>query len=244
MPRASISALIALLVGCGAPASPRSAQPARGRGSSETQTRGPSPAETISASDAAPDEATPTPAPDDPEVAALTEALLARFTVWTRPTGARVLSRRCREGPVECEARLAAFAALIVQSARLHELDPFLLAALAMRESGLDPAALGRHREAGIVQLHPRGAGRDMRFVQDAAYRARCQAQIDACQGPVLDRGASYLADGIRECGGVVAGLGRFASGHCTERGVHPRRVLAERDQLRALAQSAAAPTP
>ncbi len=177
------------------------------------------------------------PLADDPEVVALSQALTARLTVWTRANGSPVLSRRCREGPVDCEARLRAFAALFVSSARRYDLDPFLLAALAVRESGLDPAALGRRNEAGLVQLHPRGAGRDVRFVQDAAYRERCQAELDACQGPVLDRGAAYLAEGIHACGSLVAGLGRFASGHCTERGVHPRRVLAERDQLRSLVE-------
>lgn len=176
-----------------------------------------------------------TSAPTDPEAAALAEAFVARLTVWTRADGTRVLSRRCREGPVDCRARLAAFAGLIVEVARRHELDPLLLAALAMHESGLNPAALGRRREAGIVQLHPRGAGRDVRYVQDAAYRERCQSEVDACQEPVLERGATTLARTIEECGSLVSGLGAYASGHCTERGVHPGRVIAERARLRAL---------
>ncbi|MCB9597608.1 MAG: transglycosylase SLT domain-containing protein, partial [Sandaracinaceae bacterium] len=163
---------------------------------------------------------------------------VARLTVWTRADGTAVLSRRCREGPVDCEARLGAFAALIVRAARRHGVDPYLLAALAMRESGLDPSALGRNREAGIVQLHPRGAGRDVRFVQDDAYRAACQGQVDACQGPVLDRGAATLARSIADCGSVRAGLGAYASGHCTASGVHPQRVLEERRQLADLARA------
>jgi len=173
----------------------------------------------------------------DPEVAAITRAFIARLTVWTRPDGTRVLSRRCREGPVDCEARLRTFARLIVRTARRHELDPYLLAALAMRESGLNPASLGARGEAGIVQLHPRGAGRDMRYVNDSGYREACQAQLDACQAPVLERGATYLAAAIEDCGGLEAGLGKYASGRCTTRGVHPRRVLEERQQLRRLAR-------
>lgn len=182
-------------------------------------------------------ETAPPAAPaDDPEAAALARAFIARLTVWTRADGTRVLSRRCREGPVDCEARLTAFAGLITEAARRHGLDPFLLGALAMRESGLDPAALGRRREAGIVQLHPRGAGRDVRYVQDRAYREACQREVEACQGPVLERGAATLAASVEACGSLERGLGRYASGHCTDRGVHPQRVLEERRALRRLA--------
>lgn len=163
------------------------------------------------------------------------------MTVSTRADGSPVLSRRCREGAVDCRSRLDAFARLIVGAARRHGIDPWLLAALAWRESGLNPAALGRHREAGIVQLHPRGAGRGVRYVEDAGYRERCQAEVDACQGPVLDRGAHTLAGAIERCGSLVAGLGAYASGHCTEGGVLQSRVLEERRQLRELGLTPAA---
>lgn len=177
------------------------------------------------------------PGDHPPEVRALARAFEERLTVSRRRDGTPVLARRCREGPVDCRARLLVFAAMIRETAARHDVDPFLIAALAIRESGLDPSALGRRNEAGIVQLHPRGAGRDMRYVQDAAYRDRCQTRIDACQGPVLERGVSTLATAIEECGGLIAGLGAYATGHCTRRARHPRRVLQERDRLRRLAR-------
>lgn len=220
-------AALCLLAGCGSTPPPRTAPP-------PTPTSGASTAVSEEPADATPAEPA---AEDDPQVAAISRAFVARLTVWTRPDGTRVLSRRCREGPVDCEARLRTFARLIVTTARRHELDPYLLAALAMRESGLNPATLGARGEAGIVQLHPRGAGRDMRYVNDSGYRDACQSQLDACQGPVLERGATYLAQAIRDCGGLEAGLGKYASGHCTTRGVHPQRVLEERQQLRRLAE-------
>lgn len=179
----------------------------------------------------------PAPPEGDPEADALARAFLERMTVWTRADGGRVLSRRCREGPVDCEARLAAFARLIAEAARRHGLDPFLLGALAWRESGLDPSAVGRNGVAGLVQLHPRGAGRGMRFVEDRRYREACQAELEACQGPVLDRGAETLAAAIGRCGSIEAGLGAYAAGHCTDRGVHPERVLDEQRRLRELAE-------
>ncbi len=193
------------------------------------------------------------PAEDEPSVAAadepdeepprevsdavrrLADAFAERLTVSRRRDGTRVLTRRCREGPVDCEARLTEFARLIHEAAERHDLDPLLLAAMALRESGLDPAALGRNREAGIVQLHPRGAGRGVRYVQDDAYRARCQQRIGACQGEVLEVGARTLEEGIARCGGLRAGLGAYASGHCTSRARYIDRVLEERETLRGL---------
>lgn len=174
----------------------------------------------------------------NPDVDALTDAFSERLTVSRRRDGTRVLTRRCREGPVDCEARLRAFASLILEIAPRHGIDPLLLAAMALRESGLDPAALGRNREAGIVQLHPRGAGRNIRFVRDATYRNRCQRRVDACQREVLEHGALTLEQGIERCGGLRGGLGAYASGHCTTSARYIDRVLEERETLRGLVRS------
>lgn len=197
-------------------------------------TAAPPPAHTAPAPDA-PDDGSDAPDAPDDGAAALARAFLERMTVWTRADGARVLSARCRAGPVDCEARLTALAREIAAAARRHGLDPFLLGALAWRESGLDPAVLGRNREAGIVQLHPRGAGRGVRYVEDARFRAACQREVDACQGPVLDRGAETLAREIARCGSLRAALGAFASGRCTGGAAQAQRVLEEERALRAL---------
>jgi hypothetical protein len=135
---------------------------------------------------------------------------------------------------------LLAFATLIVELAEEHDVDPLLIAAMALKESGLDPSALGRRREAGIVQLHPRGAGRGVRYVQDAAYRARCQSRVDACQREVLVRGITTLVRGMAECGGLRGGLGAYASGHCTTSVRYIERVLEERGRLRRLVRDQA----
>lgn len=215
-------------VGCGAScaegARPRSALHASGRA-------GPVVAEIPTRANSA-----PATGRGDAHAARLERAFVKRMTVWMRPDGSPVLTKHCRQGPVDCRQRLATFARLVVRSAHQHDLDPFLLGALAVHESGLNPAALGQRGEAGLVQLHPRGAGVDVRYVLDESYRDRCQRRLDACQGPVLDRGAATLADHISRCGGVEQGLSAYASGRCGFRGAHPQRVLAERDRLRGLA--------
>ena len=173
----------------------------------------------------------------DPE--ALANAFAERLTVSRRHDGTRVLTPSCRNGPVPCEERLLAFAALIVEIAGAHDVDPLLVAAMAIKESGLDPSVLGRRREAGILQLHPRGAGRNTRYVRDARYRARCQSRVGACQREVIERGLETLVRGMEECGGVRGGLGAYASGHCTTSVRYIDRVLEERARLRRLVRQA-----
>lgn len=177
----------------------------------------------------------PTPeVADDADAQALARALDARLTVWTRPDGTRVHVRHCRRAPGGCPARIAVFSNMIAGVAHEYDLDPFLLAAMAMRESALNPAVIGAAGEAGIVQLHPQGAGHDVRFVQDEDYRQRCVEKPRACQRPVLEVGARYLAKAMHECGSMDAALGYYSTGSCNPDARYPRRVLRERRKLRA----------
>lgn len=165
----------------------------------------------------------------------LEQALVERLTVWTRPDGARVYVRHCRGVSAGCEARIRAFAVLLEGAAGRHGLDPFVLASIAVRESGLDPSAVGAVGEAGIVQLHPRGAGRRVAFVQSAAFRDRCVRRPDACQAAVVELGAGLLAKSIARCGSLEAGLGMYNAGECDPGRPYVRRVLAELERLRRL---------
>ena len=106
-----------------------------------------------------------------------------------------------------------------------------------MRESGLDPFARGQAGEQGIVQLHPQGVGRRVRFVRSEAYRRSCTRQSGACQREVLDVGAEHVALAMRQCDGLEAGLGAYNSGECRET-AYTRRILRERLRLLALAKA------
>jgi len=176
--------------------------------------------------------------------AQLHRALHERVTVWRRPDGARVYVSHCRQVIGGCESRVAAFAQMIFEAAERHGIDPFVLAAIAMRESALDPGAIGATGEAGIVQLHPRGVGARVRFVNDAQYRSLCVRRPAACQGPVLDRGAELLARCVAQCGTLEAGLGMYNSGECDPRRAYVRRVLSEASALHALVNDDAAIEP
>lgn len=166
------------------------------------------------------------------DIERLADAFDHRLTVWTTPHGRRVHIGHCRFAKGGCEARLRAFAEVITDAAARNNLDPLLLAAVAVRESGLNPAALGAAGERGIVQLHPQGAGSRVRYVRDENYRTRCLRRTDACQNEVVAVGATLLSEAIEHCGGLEAGLGMYNAGVCDPGRDYVRRVLAERERL------------
>ncbi len=173
-----------------------------------------------------------------PAAFALARALEARLTVWEH-SDRRVYVWHCRHARVDCRARVVAIARIIAESAHRHGVDPFLMAAIALRESGLNPFAEGGAGERGIVQLHPRGVGSRVRFVRSEAYRRRCERRPDACQAEVVEAGVRHVASAIARCGSVAEGLGAYNSGVCQETG-YSRRVLEERESLLRLAKRTA----
>src|SRR5574341_81211 len=78
-------------------------------------------------------------------------ALLAHLTLGS---GHHV--RHCRGAFGGCRARVRRMAALFVRAGRDHQIDPWLLAALSLRESGGNPDAIGARGELGLMQLNPR----------------------------------------------------------------------------------------
>lgn len=175
-------------------------------------------------------------------VARLALALERRLSRGLGREGTTVYPTHCQDAPGGCPARLRAFARILAEAGARHGIDPFLLAGMAMRESSFDPSARGRLGEAGIVQLHPRGEGHDVRFVQDAAFRRRCLGQPDACQGPVVERAAEALARSQQVCGSMTRALARYASGRCDRGLSRVYRVLEERDRLRQAAAETGEP--
>ncbi len=134
-----------------------------------------------------------------------------------------------------CGARMRAFARLFVEAGAIHEIDPWLLAAMASRESGLNPWAEGGAGELGVMQLHPRGFGHSI-VAHLARDRERCERRVDACQRPVIDRAAAHLRRALERCGGNEAcALSIYNTGRPdSDAGLaYARRVLSRREQLR-----------
>ncbi|MGF1464869.1 MAG: transglycosylase SLT domain-containing protein [Sandaracinaceae bacterium] len=180
---------------------------------------------------------TPVIAPTDHTLEALNLALRRRMTVRARETGPSIYVAHCRNARGGCLRRVATFSHIISGAARRQRIDPFLLAAVAVRESGLDPTATGAAGERGLIQLHPRGAaGRSVRFVRSETFRQGCARSDDACQQEVIEAGAHLLSRSIERCGGVPEGLGAYNRGVCGPTD-YSRRVLRERQRLLRLAK-------
>lgn len=169
----------------------------------------------------------------------LADALEERVTVWHRPDGSRVHVGHCRFAPRGCRARIEQLAAWMVEVAPPEHVDPWVLGAIAFRESGLNPWAVGRAGERGILQLHPQShAGAHVRFVRDERFRAYCRRWDGACQRDVLAAGAHLLAQATHLCDGRLDGaLSAYNAGTCEGAPDYARRVMRERDYLHLLAQ-------
>lgn len=123
--------------------------------------------------------------------------------------------QRVSDGWARCDARLAAFSRYFISAGRTFDVSPWVLAAMARHESGLNPYATGPIGERGIAQLHPRGVGQRSQFVRSPAFRRACMRQADACQEEVVLIQAEHLRFWIDRCGDLKRALGGYNRGRC-----------------------------
>lgn len=181
-------------------------------------------------------------APWEPErydAKALADALDRRLTY---PYSLRVGRPRhiwhCRNAPSGCRARVEAFAHLFVNAGKQTGVSPWLLAAMAMKESGLNPLAEGKGGERGILQIHPRRKeASGLAIFKDGK---RCKKDPDPCQEEVVMLAAQILRDAIERCGSTAGGLRAYNSGRCNGATSYDRRVERELLRLYALAEEIA----
>ena len=114
-----------------------------------------------------------------------------------------------------CNTRLSAFARYFIRAGHTFDVDPWVLAAMARHESGLNPYATGSIGEGGIAQLHPRGVGQRSRFVRSSSFRRACMRQADACQEDVVMIQAEHLRFWVDRCGDLKRALGGYNRGRC-----------------------------
>jgi hypothetical protein len=157
---------------------------------------------------------------------ALEAALLESLRLpHVRPDGTRAYIAHCRLAREGCEERMRRIAALLELKGQQYRVDPWLLAAIMLRESGGNPDARGDVGELGLMQLHPRSPwGRE-------ALRECTRAPRD-CDSIVIDGAARLLGAAIERCGSEADALGLYNTGRCGETS-YSRAVLARRDALR-----------
>ena len=164
----------------------------------------------------------------------LTDAMRARIVVSVDKSGKTIPAAHCRHAPGGCDQRLSVFAHYLVTAAQNYSIDPWLMAAMAFKESGFNPFALGSVGELGILQINPgRKDASQVRFIRDEWYRRKCRRQPGACQQEVVTHAAQVLARSLEKCGGdVKEALGAYNTGRCGGNDRYANRILAERAEL------------
>lgn len=171
-------------------------------------------------------------------------AMEARISLGlNQRSGLTVPAAHCRHAAGGCERRLSEFARYLVEAGDRHGVDPWLMAAMAYRESGFNPFAMGSLGELGILQIHPAGpTAMSVRFMRDEWYRRRCRREPGACQEEVVDHAARLLSKTLQQCGGDVNdALGAYNTGRCGGNDRYSKRILKDRGLL---LQSVGLPAP
>lgn len=166
----------------------------------------------------------------------LQQAMRVRVAVHKNTRSGRSIPiYHCRQAREGCDQRLTEFAHYLVDAGSKNGIDPWLLAAMAFRESGMNPFVVGAVGELGILQLHPKNPRvKSVRFIRDAMYRQRCRKEAGACQREVVDRAAEILARSLAMCDGdLYRALGMYNSGKCGGNKNYADRILVERDKLK-----------
>lgn len=154
---------------------------------------------------------------------ALTLRLLLRVDAGGQP----VMVGHCRAARDGCQARIAQYVDWLCSAAEKHRVDVWTTAAMAVRESGLNPDSVGAAGEFGVMQLHPKSPwGR--------VAKARCRT-ADSCTEVVMDVATELVARYQRLCSTRPKALGAYNSGACVDN-AYAQRVLKERDRLKQLA--------
>ena len=128
-------------------------------------------------------------------------------------------------------AYVAELAEHIEQAALVHGIEPELLAALLVEESGLNPAAVNAYSGSwGIAQLNPRGKW-------SRVARRECARAPRLCRWHEVFMAAELLRLALDTCGDELLGVGHYRRGRC-QAGKRDLRVLRLRDRMRSRGQS------
>jgi hypothetical protein len=176
---------------------------------------------------------------DHPTSLALARAIDARLIVRESRQGTPIHVQHCRVVEGGCRARIATLSRLMTEASNRAGVDPFLTAAIALRESGLNPLAVSPVGARGVVQLNPKYRGKTVPFVYNESYREQCARRPGACQREVLDAGLGLYRWAVTRCGGdVEKGLAWYNSGRCDKQNGYASSVLGERRRLLRLAKA------
>ena len=177
---------------------------------------------------------------EHPTSLALARAIDTRLIVRESRAGEPIHVQHCRVVAGGCRARIATLSRLITETSNRASVDPSLTAAIALRESGLNPLAVSPVGARGVVQLNPKYRGKTVPFIYNESYREQCSRRPGACQREVIEAGLGLYKWAVSRCGGdVQKGLAWYNSGRCDKQNGYASSVLRERRRLLRLAKAA-----
>jgi len=119
----------------------------------------------------------------------------------------------CREDKI-CVYSVMEYAKYIFQYAIEFDLDPWLIAAIALHESNYNAFAIGKKGEKGLMQLHPNSPwGKKSKFVKNKQYWKYCKNVIGHCQWEVIGIAAETLKGHLRAFGELEKALSAYNTG-------------------------------
>lgn len=162
----------------------------------------------------------------EPSSSLLTRAIVSHFELaWTRADGSHPFVAHCRRAHGGCAARARRMAEHFERAGARHDVDPWLLAAIALQESGGNPDAVGTRGEWSLMQLLPGSA-------HERVVRRLCDENPSECTAITIDGAARLVRSAIDRCGSEGAALGMYNRGVCGETD-YSIAVLARRARMR-----------
>jgi hypothetical protein len=122
--------------------------------------------------------------------------------------------------------RARELASVLFDAAESHHIDPFMLTALAFRESSFDQSAVSAAASFGLLQVNARGWGR--------VALSRCLVSPEDCLRSQVQAGAEALAHYARKCGPDARAVAAYRHGHCVAPRDIDHQVIATRNALHA----------
>lgn len=144
-----------------------------------------------------------------------------------------VYHKFCRLDPF-CLDSIRVYAKYIFKYSLEFDLDPWLLAAIAMHESNYNASTVGGIGERGLFQLHPYSPwGRKSKFVSDKKYNKLCKSRIGHCQWEVTGIAAETLRAHFDDLKRLENVLTIYNTGHAKPvRRIYVKSVLEIRKRL------------
>lgn len=114
-----------------------------------------------------------------------------------------------------CEMHIREYASQIMKYSLEFNLDPWLMAAIALHESNYNAFLKGSKGEMGLFQLHPYSPwGKKSFFVKNKTYRNDCKAVRGHCQVEVVGIAAELLRSLLDTSGSLEKALTSYNTGH------------------------------